>query len=142
MEMVRVSCLTDVVLSPLSPLGRLERRGISLRNVGFSVLPDGGALQRLDRPGPIVVEHAVELPAEIGMEVVTLALGVRAVDDADRPLEPRRTKRLQLGAMEVEIEVAERGVVEQRLPAPGKAGRTRFRSALASQSEAAVTVPV
>src|SRR4051812_8396811 len=50
----------------------------------------GGALQRHQGAGLVEMDHGVELVGHVGLEVMALALGLRAVDHADRALQPRR----------------------------------------------------
>src|SRR5438046_5750561 len=72
----------------------LHPRWKSLRRLGAA--PFGIALQRLDRACFVEVEKGVELQRQLRMEVAALALGVRAVDHADRALEPRLEQRLRV----------------------------------------------
>jgi NAD(P)-dependent dehydrogenase (short-subunit alcohol dehydrogenase family) len=60
---------------------------IGLRRLG--VVPSRAALQRLDRPRDIDVDHRIELLGQLREEVVTLAFGLGPVDHADRTFEPR-----------------------------------------------------
>jgi hypothetical protein len=62
------------------------------------------ALQRLDGARLVEVDHRVELAREIGVKVVALALGVGAVDHADRPLQVRSPELFRGSAAAAEEE--------------------------------------
>ena len=81
-----------------------------------------GGLERVERVGAVEVHHDVELVGEARREVVALALGLRAVDDADRPLEPgSRERGTHGGVATCRARHADRaGLVEQRLVAVGQ----------------------
>src|SRR5437667_5476362 len=53
----------------------------------------GTALERLDRPRLVEVQHGVELIGEPRVEVVARALGFGKINDSDRALETRVTKK-------------------------------------------------
>src|ERR1700704_4550166 len=67
-------------------LPRLHREREGLRH--FSRFPFRRGFERFDCPRLIEMEHGVELVRQTRPEVVALALGVRTVNHADRPLEP------------------------------------------------------
>jgi len=109
------------------------------RRVGFgwlAALPGEGALERFDGAGVIDVDERVELPGGAGREVVALAFGLRSVDDADRALKARFEQSMPAVAR------TQRAQQEGGDPRGVQERRTFLRSAGASQSEAAVTVPV
>src|SRR2546430_16818421 len=68
--------------------GTLTRSdGVRVRLRKLALLPTGRPLEGLHRPGFVDVDDGVELVRQPGPEVVALALRVRAVDDADGPLQ-------------------------------------------------------
>src|SRR5687768_13846118 len=87
---VTVLRVGPVTLPPTSmPKSRAtgsESGGVCLRHLRRP--PAGGPFQRLDGGRDVVVQHRVELVRQGGAEVVARPLGLRAVDHADRPLEP------------------------------------------------------
>src|SRR2546430_14838317 len=76
--------------------GTLTRSdGVRVRLRKLALLPTGRPLEGLHRPGFVDVGDGVELVRQPGPEVVALALRVRAVDDADGPLQAGRAARLR-----------------------------------------------
>src|SRR5205823_2546449 len=61
--------------------------------------PAGGSLQRFDRPCLIDVDDCVELVGQPRAKIVAPPLGLRAVDHADRALQPRRAQHLSCDAI-------------------------------------------
>jgi len=89
------------------------------------------------------VDVDVELIRELRPEIVAPALRLRAIDDADRALQPLvacRTRGGRIAKIEPEPLAAVACIKASQLPA--SPGRTRLRSAGASQSVAAVTLPL
>ena len=76
---------------------RSDREGEGLRDLAG--LPFGGVFQRLDRPRLIEVKDGIELLWQPRVEVVAHALGFGAIDDPDRPLEPRIAQGIANGAI-------------------------------------------
>ena len=95
----------------------------------FALLPEVRDVQRLQRTRLVEVHDRVE--------VVTLTLILRPVDDADRTREALG----QGDVVTVEQERAEIGTMEQIFELDCRAGRTRRCSAGSPQWRAAVTVP-
>src|SRR4029453_4249294 len=56
-------------------------------------LPFGSTLQWLHCPRLAEVQYRIKLLRQAGREVVAEALRLRPVNDADRPLQPRRTQK-------------------------------------------------
>jgi Glycosyl transferases group 1 len=87
----------ELLVSPADEIAKSAARGgsegggVGLR--GLAELPALVALERLDGAGDIDVDQRVELAGGACREVVALALGRRAVDDADRALEARLAQR-------------------------------------------------
>src|SRR5207237_8121728 len=83
----------------------------------------GTALERLDRPRLVEVQHRVELIGESRMEVMARALGLGTINDSDRAFEPRLAQSFGKRAVTAKIEHEARHVdlVKQRLVAAGKA---------------------
>ena len=66
---------------PLSDPGRIGFRNLA-------AFPEAGALQWLDSARRVVVEDGVELLGDDGFEIVAEPLGLRSIDNTDRPLQP------------------------------------------------------
>src|SRR5207248_8457883 len=67
--------------------------GVGVRLRGVAPVPGGRPLERLQRPGFVNVDDGVELVGETCSEEVALPLRVRAVDDADGPLQAGGAQR-------------------------------------------------
>src|SRR2546427_8888309 len=65
---------------------QLERPRICFRGVGFVARP---GFERFERVGVVDMQDRVELLRQTRAKIVADALGVRPVDHANRPLEPR-----------------------------------------------------
>src|SRR5207237_1430227 len=101
-EVIRGLSQTGVPARPGSGPGarrnapRARRRALDARWEGFRRLARRVRLapvERLDRAGAIEVDEGVELLGRPRLEVVAQSLGLRPVDDADRPLQARRGER-------------------------------------------------
>src|SRR5207253_4782646 len=96
------------------PLCISHPRRVGFRQIRSLARP---ALQRRQRRGGIHVNHRVELLRNPRAEVVTRALRLRCVDDADGALEPRRGKRIP-ALRRGKDEALETRLVEQMLVTP------------------------
>src|SRR6185312_4410504 len=66
--------------------------GVRLGNL--APLPDRRPLERLDRPGDVVMQHGIELVRKPGVEVMAGPLAPGSIDHADRALQAWLAKRL------------------------------------------------
>ena len=88
----------------------------------------------------VEVDHGVELVGESRLEVVAVALGLGAVDHADRALEPGLAQRGSCGRCRSrEPEALDADVVEELLVAPGERRADALALAGSPQFDAAVT---
>src|SRR5947209_127551 len=95
----------------------LERSNAGRVGLGrFFRDPAAAALERLEGMRFVQMDHRVELPHQLRMEVMALALGFRKVDDADRALQARRLQsrdQFRIAAQE-QHEALGANIVEER----------------------------
>jgi len=102
--------------------GQTASNGVGVRLRDLAPVPGGRPLERLDRSGLVDVDDGIELVGETRSEVVVLPLGVRALDDADGPLQASRAEGRHglRGVGEPHQELLRADLVEDLLDAAGQ----------------------
>jgi hypothetical protein len=86
--------LSSTEAGPKGSYSNPAEHRIRIRFWNIAQLPPGRALQWLDRACLVDMDHGIELVRHPSPEVVAGALGLRAIDDPDGPLEAGRAQQI------------------------------------------------